>query len=75
MRHAPAVCDDDGPTITGPMMSRMETIFEKVAKAVDHWSRVPRRRARNANRPAQPAGLLTFISSALFVWQEAKRFS
>jgi hypothetical protein len=24
-RHAPAVCDDDGPTITGPMMSRRET--------------------------------------------------
>ena len=26
-RQAPAVCDDDGPTITGPMMSRSETMF------------------------------------------------
>jgi hypothetical protein len=24
--HAPAVCEDDGPTITGPMMSRSETM-------------------------------------------------
>src|SRR6476661_4593214 len=26
MRHAPAVCDDDGPTMTGPMMSSSETM-------------------------------------------------
>src|SRR5690606_25551953 len=25
--HAPAVCDDDGPTMTGPMMSKRETII------------------------------------------------
>ena len=25
-RHAPAVCDDDGPTMTGPMMSSSETM-------------------------------------------------
>src|SRR5690606_34038680 len=24
-RHAPAVCDDDGPTMTGPRMSNSET--------------------------------------------------
>src|SRR5690348_4086120 len=26
IRQAPAVCDDEGPTMIGPMMSRMETI-------------------------------------------------
>ena len=26
MRHAPAVCEDEGPTMTGPMMSRSETM-------------------------------------------------
>jgi hypothetical protein len=26
-RQAPAVCDDDGPTITGPRMSNRETII------------------------------------------------
>src|SRR3954466_6151812 len=25
-RHAPAVCDDDGPTMTGPMMSSSDTM-------------------------------------------------
>src|SRR5665213_971372 len=31
-RHAPAVCDDDGPTMTGPMISRRETISEHLRR-------------------------------------------
>src|SRR4051794_33309866 len=32
-RHAPAVCEDDGPTITGPMMSSRETTLSRFAPA------------------------------------------
>ena len=33
-RHAPAVCDEEGPTMVGPRMSKSDTMARKIG-AVD----------------------------------------
>ena len=36
MRRAPAVCEEDGPTMMGPMMSRMPSGFMRVSFSMPH---------------------------------------
>src|SRR6476619_1306989 len=49
-RHAPAVCEDDGPTMTGPMMSSSDTMrLSRLALArlrLEHAAQVAARMRR-----------------------------
>src|SRR3954469_19851007 len=79
-RHAPAVCDDDGPTMTGPMMSSSETMtsprLSPARGGLEHTAQVaPRmrcfdardflRRAAGDDRSAARAALGTEIDDVV----------